>query len=492
MCLRIRSASSYSRFRSEHERDISETAGDMTMVSRNPATGEQIDSYDELTAEQLRERLARAERAFAVHRRTSFEQRSRRMRAAGDILEEEKERFGRLMTLEMGKPLAAAIAEAEKCARVCRYYADHGEGFLSEERVDTGGADSFIVYQPIGPVLAVMPWNFPFWQVFRFVAPALMAGNVGLLKHASNVPGCALAIEDVIRRAGFDDDVLQALLVDSDAVDGIIRDARVKAVTLTGSDRAGAAVAKAAGECLKKTVLELGGSDPFIVMPSADLASAAETAVTARTINNGQSCIAAKRFIVADAVYNEFRTLFVDRMRALTVGDPLEADTQVGPLATESIRAELAKQVEDTVRAGARLLTGGSVPSRSGWFYEPTVLEDIPEDSPAYRDELFGPVASLYRARDIDDAIRIANDSVFGLGSAAWTSDREEQRRFIAELEAGMVFINGMVASDPRLPFGGVKRSGYGRELGRVGMLEFVNVKSVVVNSGKVEQKATE
>ena len=326
----------------------------MTIVSRNPVTGEELASYDELTAEQLEERLERAARAFAVQRRTSFDVRAQRMRAAGDILEREKEQLGRLMTLEMGKPIGAAIAEAEKCAWVCRYYADHAEQFLADERVETDNADSFIAYHPIGPVLAVMPWNFPFWQVFRFVAPALMAGNVGLLKHASNVPGCALAIEDIIRRAGFDDDVLQALLVGSDAVDGIIRDARVKAVTLTGSDGAGAAVAKTAGECLKKTVLELGGSDPFIVMPSADIEAAAKTAVTARTINNGQSCIAAKRFIIADAIYDEFSARFIERMRALTLGDPLDPDVRIGPLATQSIRDELAQQVEETVRAGAR------------------------------------------------------------------------------------------------------------------------------------------
>jgi succinate-semialdehyde dehydrogenase/glutarate-semialdehyde dehydrogenase len=456
----------------------------MTMTSRNPATGETLSTYDALSAEQIEQKLALAWRAFETHRRTSFAWRAERMRAAADILDRDSQELGRLMTLEMGKPIAAAIAEAEKCAWVCRYYADHAERFLADEEIDIGDHHSFIRYQPIGAVLAVMPWNFPFWQVFRFVAPGLMAGNVGLLKHASNVPGCALAIEDVIRRAGFADGVFQTLLVGSDTVDTIIRDRRVRAVTLTGSDRAGAAVAATAGECLKKSVLELGGSDPFIVMPSAALEKAAETAVTARTINNGQSCIAAKRFIIADSIYDRFVPLFVKRMRALRVGDPVDEQTQIGPLATQGIRDELAKQVDDTVERGARLLTGGKAPARNGWFYEPTVLENIPEDSPAYRDELFGPVASLFRARDIGDAIRIANDSVFGLGSAAWTNDADEQRRFIAELDAGMVFINGMVASDPRLPFGGVKRSGYGRELGRVGIMEFVNVKSVVVNPG--------
>ena len=463
------------------------------MISRNPATGEELARYDELDDAQLEAKLALALRAFHSYRRTSFAERADRMRAAADILEREKHELGRTMTLEMGKPIAAAVAEAEKCAWVCRYYADHGERFLADQPVDTGAErQSAIRYQPLGPVLAVMPWNFPFWQVFRFVAPGLMAGNVGLLKHASNVPQCALAIEDIVRRAGFDDGVFQTLLVGSDAVDDIIRDPRVRAVTLTGSDRAGAAVARTAGECLKKTVLELGGSDPFIVMPGVDLVKAAKVAVTARTINNGQSCIAAKRFIIADAVYDEFVPLFVERMRALQLGDPIDERTQIGPLATESIRDELAKQVADTVAAGARVLTGGTVPQRTGWFFEPTVLENIPEDSPAYRDELFGPVASLFRARDIDDAIRIANDTVFGLGSAAWTNDPVEQQRFMDELDAGMVFINGMVVSDPRLPFGGVRRSGYGRELGRIGILEFVNVKSVVVNRGEGESRATE
>ena len=464
----------------------------MAMISRNPATGEELASYTELSGSELDERLALAGSAFEVHRRTSFAERAEHMRAAADILDAGKHQLGRIMTLEMGKPIGAAVAEAEKCAWVCRYYADNAERFLSDDSVETGALRSLVKYQPIGPVLAVMPWNFPFWQVFRFLAPGLMAGNVGLLKHASNVPQCALAIEDIVRRAGFDEGVFQALLVGSDAVDGIIRDARVRAVTLTGSDAAGAAVAKTAGECLKKTVLELGGSDPFIVMPSADLEKAAATAVTARTINNGQSCIAAKRFIVADAVYDEFVSLFVERMRALRIGDPIDEATQIGPLATEGIRDELAEQVEQTVAKGARLLTGGSVPQRTGWFYEPTVLENVPTDSPAYRDELFGPVATLFRAGDIDDAIRIANDSVFGLGSAAWTNDEGEQRRFIDELDAGMVFINDMVASDPRLPFGGVKRSGYGRELGRIGILEFVNVKSVVIGGGTTGSKATE
>jgi succinate-semialdehyde dehydrogenase / glutarate-semialdehyde dehydrogenase len=458
----------------------------MAMHSRNPATGETLRAFDELTATQLEQKLALAVHAFEEHRRSTMEERARLMRRAGDILEEDSPEFGRLMTMEMGKPVAAAIAEAEKCAWVCRYYADHAATFLADEHVDTGRASSFIRYQPLGPVLAVMPWNFPFWQVFRFIAPGLMAGNVGLLKHASNVPQCALAIEDIVRRAGFRDGVFQTLLIGSRDVDRIIRDPRVRAVTLTGSEAAGAAVARTAGECIKKSVLELGGSDPFIVTGSAAVAKAAATAVTARTINNGQSCIAAKRFIVTADVYDEFEQRFVAGMQALRVGDPLDADTQVGPLATESIRDELHEQVRVSVRYGARVLTGGQPVQRAGWFYQPTVLTDIAPDSPAYSDELFGPVAALFRVRDIDEAIRVANDSTFGLGACAWTRDSAEQNRFTTELEAGLVFINGMVASDPRLPFGGVKRSGYGRELGRVGIHEFVNIKSVVI-----EEEAT-
>jgi succinate-semialdehyde dehydrogenase / glutarate-semialdehyde dehydrogenase len=465
----------------------------MSLISRNPATGEELGRYEPLDNAQLEQKLARSASALLQHRATSFAERAQLMRAAADILETEKDALGRLMTLEMGKPISAAIAEAEKCAWVCRYYADNTERFLADEPVDIGAdRTSFIRYQPIGAVLAIMPWNFPFWQVFRFVAPALMAGNVGLLKHASNVPQCALAIEDVLRRAGFAGGVFQTLLVSTDAVAGIIHDPRVAAVTLTGSEGAGAAVAAAAGESIKKTVLELGGSDPFIVMPSADLDTAIETAVTARTINNGQSCIAAKRFIIADEVYDTFVDRFVGRMRALRIGDPIDEQTQIGPLATESIRDELAEQVRESVARGARVLTGGSVIDRPGWFYEPTVLVDIPDGAPAYREELFGPVAALFRAHDIDHAMALANDSPFGLGSAAWTNDADEQRRFTDGIEAGLVFINGMVASDPRLPFGGVKRSGYGRELGEVGIREFVNIKTVVIAGGAPATTVTE
>jgi succinate-semialdehyde dehydrogenase / glutarate-semialdehyde dehydrogenase len=456
----------------------------MAIATTNPATGETLATFDPISDEELDARLEVAATAFRSYRLTSMAERRRWLLAAADLLDAERDDLGRLITTEMGKPIAAARAEVAKCAVGCRYYAEHAAEHLADRTADAdavGASRAFVTYQPLGPVLAVMPWNFPFWQVFRFAAPALMAGNVGLLKHASNVPQCALAIEDVLRRAGFADGAFQTLLVGSAAVDGIIRDPRVAAITLTGSEGAGAAVAKTAGACIKKTVLELGGSDPFIVMPSADLDRAAETAVTARTINNGQSCIAAKRFIVADSVYDAFTSRFVERMRALRIGDPLDERTQIGPLATESIRDELADQVRQSVERGARVLTGGNVIDGPGWFYEPTVLADIPTDSPAYRDELFGPVASLFRVRDVDDAIRIANDSVFGLGSAAWTNDADEQGRFIDGIEAGQVFINGMVASDPRLPFGGIKRSGYGRELGRAGILEFVNIKTVVV-----------
>jgi succinate-semialdehyde dehydrogenase/glutarate-semialdehyde dehydrogenase len=394
-------------------------------------------------------------------------------------VEGEKDALGRTMTLEMGKPIGAARAEAAKCATACRYYVEHGERLLADEPVEAGAGRSYIRYQPIGPVLAVMPWNFPFWQVFRFAAPALMAGNVGLLKHASNVPQCALAIEDIFRRAGFPEGAFQTLLIGSDQVQRVLDDQRVKAASLTGSDAAGAKVAADAGKQIKKTVLELGGSDPFIVMPSADLDRAVRTAVEARTINNGQSCIAAKRFIVEARIAGDFESRFVKAMESLKVGDPLDESTQLGPLATADILEGLDQQVRKSVEIGSRLLTGGRRLDRPGNYYAPTVLADVPKDSPAYREELFGPVAVLFRADGIEQAIRLANDTVFGLGSAAWTNDAGEQRRFIDEIEAGMVFINGMVASDARLPFGGVKRSGYGRELSTYGIREFQNIKTV-------------
>jgi succinate-semialdehyde dehydrogenase / glutarate-semialdehyde dehydrogenase len=451
----------------------------MAIVTINPATGETLRSFQALSLSQIDEKLKFATDAFRGYRHTPFDERVRMMTRAAGILETEKEGFGRLMTTEMGKPLRAAIDEAAKCAWGCRYYAENAAAFLADEVVTTNATHSFIRYQPLGPVLAIMPWNFPFWQVFRFAAPALMAGNVVLLKHASNVPQCALAIEELFQRAGFPEGVFQTLLIGSDQVQKVLDDPRVMAATLTGSEAAGSKVASAAGKQIKKTVLELGGSDPFIVLPSADLNEAVTTAVKARTINNGQSCIAAKRFIIAAEIADEFERRFVKGMESLKVGDPMEETTDVGPLATRDMLATLDDQVKQTVAKGARLLTGGRRLERPGYFYSPTVLADIPRDSPAYREEIFGPVASLYRARDLDEAIRLANDTTFGLAASAWTNDEGEQNQLIEEIEAGLVFINGMVASDPRLPFGGVKHSGYGRELGVYGIREFVNIKTV-------------
>jgi succinate-semialdehyde dehydrogenase/glutarate-semialdehyde dehydrogenase len=381
----------------------------------------------------------------------------------------------------MGKPLRAAIEEAAKCAWVCRYYAEKAAEFLADEEVPTSASRSFIRYQPLGPVLAVMPWNFPFWQVFRFAAPALMAGNVCLLKHASNVPQCALAIEEIFRLAEFPENAFQTLLMGSDQVELALDNPRIVAATITGSAAAGSAVASASGERFKKTVLELGGSDPFIVTPSADLDEAVRTAVKARVINNGQSCIAAKRFIVAEEIADEFERMFVEAMESLKVGDPMDETTDVGPLATADILETLEEQVQESVAQGARILTGGERLMRAGNYFAPTVLTDIPTNSPAYIEELFGPVASLFRAGDLDEAIRLANDTTFGLAASAWTNDDEERDRLIDEIEAGLVFINSMVASDPRLPFGGVKSSGYGRELSREGIREFVNIKTVSI-----------
>jgi succinate-semialdehyde dehydrogenase/glutarate-semialdehyde dehydrogenase len=453
----------------------------MPIATINPATGETLRSFTPLTPDQLEARLQCAASAYLNHRRTSFADRRRLMLAAAEILESGKETFGRLMVTEMGKPLKAAVEEAAKCALGCRYYAEHAERFLADEVVETSASKSWVAYQPIGPVLAVMPWNFPFWQVFRFAAPALMAGNVGLLKHASNVPQCALAIEEIFRRAGFPEGCFQTLLINTDQVGKVIEDRRVAAVTLTGSTNAGSHVASVAGKVIKKSVLELGGSDPFIVMPSADLDAAVRTAVKARTINNGQSCIAAKRFIVAEPIADEFERRYVAGFKALKLGDPMDPATDIGPLATQSQVETVAEQVDRSVAAGARILTGGRRIARPGYWYEPTVLTGVTPDSPAYHDEVFGPVATLFRARSLDDAIRLANDSPFGLGSSAWTNDLAERKRFVEDIEAGMVFINAMVASDPRMPFGGVKQSGYGRELSRHGIHEFVNAKTVWV-----------
>jgi succinate-semialdehyde dehydrogenase/glutarate-semialdehyde dehydrogenase len=453
----------------------------MPIASVNPATGETIKTFESLDEIQIDEKLQRAADTFSSYRRTTFKERESMMMRAAEILETEKNDFARLMTLEMGKPIKGAVGEAEKCAWVCRFYAETGRQHLADKLVETNAKKSYVRFQPLGPVLAVMPWNFPFWQVFRFAAPALMAGNVGLLKHASNVPRCALAIEDIFRRAGFPAGAFQTLLVGSDVVQRILEDCRVVAATLTGSEPAGRSVAGIAGKQIKKTVLELGGSDPFIVMPSADLQEAVTTAVKARTINNGQSCIAAKRFIIAADIYDEFERSFVAEMQALRVGDPLDEATDIGPLATEQILKDVDDQVKTSVAAGAHLLTGGKKLNRPGNFFPPTVLANIPHDSPAYCEEVFGPVALLFRVNNIDDAIELANATTFGLGSAAWTNDPDEQERFVDELAAGSVFINGMVASDPRLPFGGIKHSGYGRELGEFGIREFVNIKTVWV-----------
>jgi succinate-semialdehyde dehydrogenase / glutarate-semialdehyde dehydrogenase len=451
----------------------------MPIATINPATGERLKEFSAFTELEIEKRLQQAERAFDHHRREPFPKRALLLMAAASLLEQEKKNFARTITLEMGKLFGAALEEVEKCARGCRFYAENAERFLEDEPALTAAGRSYVHYEPLGPVLAVMPWNFPFWQVFRFAAPALMAGNVGLLKHAANVPQCALAIEEIFCRSGFDEGVFQTLLIESKQVEKVIVDPRVKAVTLTGSERAGSAVASSAAREIKKAVLELGGNDAFIVMPSADFESALSTAVKARTINSGQSCIAAKRFFIADQVYDNFVRQFVEKMGALRIGDPFDETTEIGPLATEQILNGVHEQVQKSIAMGAKLLTGGNRIHGPGLFYEPTVLVDVPKESPAYREEVFGPVASIFRVRDAAEAIETANDSLFGLGASAWTNERDEQELFASELESGMVFINAMVASDPRLPFGGAKRSGFGRELGAHGIREFTNIKTI-------------
>jgi succinate-semialdehyde dehydrogenase/glutarate-semialdehyde dehydrogenase len=462
----------------------------MTIATVNPATGKTVRTFTPLSEPELDARLQCAADTFRRYRKTPLVERTRMLLRAAEILESEKEKFGKLMVTEMGKTLKAAVEEAAKCAWGCRYYAEQAERFLSDEVVETSATRSVVTYQPIGPILAIMPWNFPFWQVFRFAAPALAAGNVALLKHASNVPQCALAIQDIFRRAGFAEGCFQTLLIETDRVRRVIEDPRITAATLTGSTGAGSHVASAAGKQIKKTVLELGGSDPFIVMPSADLETAVRTAVKARTINNGQSCIAAKRFIVAESIADEFERKMVAGMERLVVGDPMDPATEVGPLANEAQVKTLSDQISRSVAAGARLLSGGYRLDRPGYYFAPGVLTGITEDSPAYNEEIFGPVALLFRVPDIDQAIRIANDSEFGLGASAWTQNQRERERFIQELEAGMVFINAMVASDPRVPFGGVKRSGYGRELSHYGIREFVNIKTVWIQDQVADQPA--
>ncbi len=456
----------------------------MAIATVNPTTGQVLKTFEPLNDAEVEDRLARAAAAFRSYRRTSFADRAGWMRAAADVLDAEADTLAELMTTEMGKTLKAAKAEVGKCAAGCRYYAEHAEKMLAAQPVDAkavGASKAYVHWQPLGPVLAVMPWNFPMWQAMRFAAPALMAGNVGLRKHASNVPQTALFLEELFRRAGFPADVFQTLLVGVDQVERILRDDRVAAATLTGSTPAGRAVASIAGDALKPTVLELGGSDPFVVMPSADLEKAAATATTARCQNNGQSCIAAKRFIVHADVAERFTQLFARAMGALVVGDPTDPATDVGPLATEQGRTDVQELVHDAVAKGATVLVGGTVPDGPGWFYPPTLLTGITKDMRMYAEEVFGPVAQLHVVADLDAALELANDTEFGLGSNAWTNDPAEQERFALELEAGMVFINGMTASYPELPFGGIGTSGYGRELSDLGIREFCNAKTVWV-----------
>jgi succinate-semialdehyde dehydrogenase/glutarate-semialdehyde dehydrogenase len=451
----------------------------MAIASINPATGEVLKTFEPLTAAQIEAKLSLAAKTFETFRKTSFAERARMMNKAADILESEKESLGKLMTLEMGKTYRSAVDEAVKSAWGCRYYAENAERFMADEVIETTASRSYVHYQPLGPILVVMPWNYPFWQVFRFIAPGLMAGNVGVLKHASNVPQCALKIEEIMLRAGFPEGAFQTLLIGVKEVDAILNDPRIQAATLTGSEEAGKQVGMSAAKSIKKVVLELGGSDPFIVMPSASLDDAVATAVKARVGNNGQSCIAAKRFIIADEIADKFERAFVSKMESLKVGDPMDAKTDVGPLATAGAVESLQADVQKSIDAGAKVLTGGKPNGGPGYFYPPTVLINVPKNSPAGSEELFGPVASLFRVKNAQDAVRVANDHRYGLGASAWTNDDRERDLFIKELEAGMVFINQMVASDPRVPFGGVKRSGHGRELSINGIREFTNIKTV-------------
>ncbi|MET9189034.1 NADP-dependent succinic semialdehyde dehydrogenase [Streptomyces tendae] len=457
----------------------------MPIATVNPANGETLRTYEAMGEEEIERRIELAEATFRTYRTTGFYERAGLMRRAADLLEADQKEIGKVITTEMGKPVKQARAEAAKCAKAMRWYADHAAELLADEEPadadvkDSGASRALVRYRPLGPVLAVMPWNFPLWQVIRFAAPALMAGNVGLLKHASNVPQTALYLEDLFHRAGFPEGCFQTLLIGSAAVDDILRDERVRAATLTGSEPAGRAVASTAGEMIKKTVLELGGSDPFVVMPSADVERAAAVAVTARTQNAGQSCIAAKRFIVHTDVYDAFAERFTEGMRTLKVGDPMDEETEVGPLSSEQGRSDLVELVDDAVRGGASVLCGGERPDGPGWYYPPTVLAGVTREMRIHREEAFGPVATLYRAADLDEAVLIANDTDFGLSSNVWTRDDADVDRFVRDLEAGGVYVNGMTASHPAFPFGGVKRSGYGRELSGHGIREFCNITTV-------------
>ncbi|MDP9340084.1 MAG: NAD-dependent succinate-semialdehyde dehydrogenase [Acidobacteriota bacterium] len=451
----------------------------MAIASVNPATGEVLKTFEPLTTAQIEAKLQLAAETFATFRKTSFAERARMMNKAADILESEKESFARLMAVEMGKTLRSAVDEAAKCAWGCRYYAENAERFMADEVIETTASRSYVHYQPLGPILVVMPWNYPFWQVFRFIAPGLMAGNVGVLKHASNVPQCAMKIEEILHRAGFPEGAFQTLLIGVKEVDAILNDSRIQAATLTGSEEAGVQVGMSAAKGIKKVVLELGGSDPFIVMPSANQDDAVATAVKSRVGNNGQSCIAAKRFIIAEEIADKFERAFVSKMEGLKIGDPFDETTDVGPLATAGAVESLHADVQKSIDAGARVLTGGKPLDGPGNYYPPTVLTNVSKDSPAGCGELFGPVASMFRVKNAEEAIRVANDHRYGLGASAWTNEDRERDLFINELEAGMVFINQMVASDPRVPFGGVKRSGHGRELSVNGIREFTNVKTV-------------
>lgn len=456
----------------------------MAITTTDPRTGEVLKTFDELTDDQLEEKLSRAAAAAARYRLTTFDEREGWLRSAADLLEKRTDEVATMMTLEMGKTKKAAAGEVGKCVAVLRYYADQGRQLLADEPADpdaVNASQAYARYLPLGVVLAIMPWNFPLWQAMRFAAPALTAGNVGLLKHASNVPQTALFLEELFTEAGFPDHVFQTLLIGSAKVEQVLRDDRVAAATLTGSEGAGVAVARTAGEVLKKVVLELGGSDPFVVMPSADLAQAARVATTSRCQNNGQSCISAKRFIIHTEVYDEFLDLFTKEMAALVVGDPMDDGTDVGPLSTEQGRTDVETLVQDAVDKGARVLVGGARPDRPGWWYPPTVVADVTEEMDMYLEEVFGPVAQVYRAEDLADAVRIANATRFGLGSNAWTNDPQEQEVLIRDLEAGQTFVNGMVASFPSLPFGGIKASGHGRELAAHGIREFCNIKTVWV-----------